>query len=200
MHLDGAARLLSFGPGSDLIGTLPAAASPPQDVYTIVHTFADLHIAPNGEIRIIGPNAPGGWADYSFVSLDGITYNQSPPTNYDKVLCQITPGPQWASADSSVLWEDIVGEQIATGFRFVDHLFGHVRLLSGGSGADLVGTISQSQYCRPPHTVYTIVHTFGGTYADLSITPDGQIRVIGPMAPAVENYSFLSLDGITYVV
>jgi hypothetical protein len=28
--------------------------------------------------------------------------------------------------------------------------------------------------------------------------PDGQIRVIGPMAPAVQNYSFLSLDSITF--
>ncbi len=56
----------------------PPAASPARDVYTVVHTFggtyADMHISPNGEIRIIGPNAAPGWADYSFVSPDGITY------------------------------------------------------------------------------------------------------------------------------
>jgi hypothetical protein len=28
--------------------------------------------------------------------------------------------------------------------------------------------------------VFEIVHTFNGTYADLSIGPDGQIRLINP--------------------
>ena len=32
---------------------------------------------------------------------------------------------------------------------------------------------------RPSRTVYTIVHTFNGTYADLSIAPSGQVRAPG---------------------
>jgi hypothetical protein len=35
--------------------------------------------------------------------------------------------------------------------------------------------------------VYTIVHTFNGTYADLAITPNGQIAVIDPRPPMVKD-------------
>jgi hypothetical protein len=42
------------------------------------------------------------------------------------------------------------------------------------------------------------VHTFNGTYADLAIQPNGQISVISPRQPAVQDYSFVSLEGITY--
>jgi hypothetical protein len=42
------------------------------------------------------------------------------------------------------------------------------------------------------------VHTFNGTYADLAIAPNGQINVISPRPPAVQDYSFVSLEGITY--
>ena len=77
------------------------------------------------------------------------------------------------------------------------HLFGHARLVSGGGGSDVVTSVLCPS-CRPTHIVYTIVHTFGGTYADLSIDTSGVIRVIGPRPPAAADYSFLSLDGITY--
>jgi hypothetical protein len=51
---------------------------------------------------------------------------------------------------------------------------------------------------RPSRTVYTIVHTYAGTYADLAIEPNGQVLVIGPRSPAVQDLRFLSLEGITY--
>jgi len=51
---------------------------------------------------------------------------------------------------------------------------------------------------RPDRTVYTIVHTFNGTYADLSIDPSGQVRVIDPRPPMGKDYSFVSLEGVTY--
>jgi hypothetical protein len=41
-------------------------------------------------------------------------------------------------------------------------------------------------------------HTFGGTYADLDIGSDGEIRLIGPKPPAQADYSFVSLDGVTF--
>jgi hypothetical protein len=42
------------------------------------------------------------------------------------------------------------------------------------------------------------VHTFNGTYADLSIDPTGQIRLIDPRQPMSKDYSFVSLEGVTY--
>jgi hypothetical protein len=42
------------------------------------------------------------------------------------------------------------------------------------------------------------VYTFNGTYADLAIEPNGQIYVINPRPPAVQDYTFVSLEGITY--
>jgi len=41
-------------------------------------------------------------------------------------------------------------------------------------------------------------HTFNGTYADLGIEPNGQIDIIGPRPPAIQDFSFVSLEGITY--
>ena len=46
--------------------------------------------------------------------------------------------------------------------------------------------------------MFTIVHTFNGTYADLSIESNGQICLISPRPPAVQDYTFVSLEGITY--
>ena len=46
--------------------------------------------------------------------------------------------------------------------------------------------------------MFTIAHTFNGTYADLSIGSNGQIGLINPRPPAVQDYLFVSLEGITY--
>jgi len=46
--------------------------------------------------------------------------------------------------------------------------------------------------------LFTIVHTFNGTYADLAIQPTGTIEVINPRPPTVTDYTFVSLESITY--
>ena len=80
VHLEGAVTQTNSNSvnGSDpnLIATLPAAASPPQAVYMIVHTlsgtYADLAISPSGQIFMIAsPNTNPG-----FLSLEGITFRQ----------------------------------------------------------------------------------------------------------------------------
>jgi hypothetical protein len=75
VHLQGAAKQISTRPPLEIVlGTLPAAARPTRDVFTIVHTFsgtyADLEIETNGTIAVIGPAAPAV-EDLSFVSLEG---------------------------------------------------------------------------------------------------------------------------------
>ena len=37
-----------------------------------------------------------------------------------------------------------------------------------------------------------------GTYADLAIEPSGQLALIDPRPPMVKDYSFVSLESITY--
>ena len=77
------------------------------------------------------------------------------------------------------------------------HLQGAAKQIStGGPNPSLIATLPVA--ARPTRNVFTIVHTFAGTYADLAITPSGQILVIAPRSPAVEDLSFLSLEGITY--
>ena len=60
----------------------------------------------------------------------------------------------------------------------------------------MVGTLPAG--ARPSHNVYTIVHTFNGTYADLEVAASGQISLIPPRSPAVQDFTFVSLEGITY--
>jgi len=79
----------------------------------------------------------------------------------------------------------------------VIHLQGAVaQWYNGGSTPNLVGTLTI--VARPHRTVYTIVHTLAGTYADLAIQPNGQIWALTPRPPAVTDLHFLSLEGITY--
>jgi hypothetical protein len=74
------------------------------------------------------------------------------------------------------------------------HLDGAVSR-SSGSTSNVIGSLPSG--CSPPttRTVYTIVHTFEGTYADLSIGTDGTINVL---PSSNTNASFVSLEGITY--
>lgn len=78
------------------------------------------------------------------------------------------------------------------------HLQGAAAQTSGsGSGANLIGTLPRA--ARPARAVYTIVSTFGGSYADLAIETDGTIRLIDPRSPAVKDYAtFVSLEAISY--
>jgi hypothetical protein len=77
------------------------------------------------------------------------------------------------------------------------HLQGAVTQTSASSvdGSDpyLIGTLDPSS--SPSRSVYTIVHTLGGTYADLVINPQGQIFMI---SSSNTNAGFLSLEGITF--
>ena len=79
----------------------------------------------------------------------------------------------------------------------VVHLQGAVKQTSAsGSDANLIGTLPPA--ASPNRVVYAIVHTFNGTYADIAISPNGQIVLIDPRRPAVKDYSFVSLEGISY--
>jgi hypothetical protein len=80
VHLEGGVKSIpqsgTFGAGGwPSIGTLPEAATPTYNVFTIVHTlegFADLMIGTDGRISLIAlspyDTSPG------FVSLDGVTF------------------------------------------------------------------------------------------------------------------------------
>jgi hypothetical protein len=88
--------------------------------------------------------------------------------------------PQWFKDSSGVI-----------------HLEGAVTQTSAsGTGANLIGTLPAA--AAPRHKVYTIVHTFNGTYADLAIEPNGALALIDPRSPMVKDYTFVSLESITY--
>ena len=77
------------------------------------------------------------------------------------------------------------------------HLIGAVaRTSGGGTDPDLVATLPA--FARPHRFVYQIVHTFDGAYADLVITPAGQVELIDPRSPMVTDTSFVSLEGLSY--
>jgi hypothetical protein len=68
-----------------------------------------------------------------------------------------------------------------------------------GGGADLIGTLPRA--ARPARTVYTIVDGLDGLdglYADLAIQPNGDIDLISPRTPLVSDYSFVSLESVSY--
>jgi hypothetical protein len=66
----------------------------------------------------------------------------------------------------------------------------------GGSNPNQIANLPPE--ARPPQTVYTIAHTNFGTYTDIAITPEGDIFAIAPRPPAVTDFFFVSLEGITY--
>jgi hypothetical protein len=192
VHLQGAVKQTSAtGPDANLIGTLPPAACPNRVVYTIAHTFngtyADIAINPNGQIVLIDPKPPA-IKDYSFVSLEGITYEQFLPVSYP-----INPNTYWSAnagfGSSAPAWYQ--------DGSFDVHLQGAVSQ-TFSSAPNVLGTLAGVLGAGPNRAVYTIVHTFNGTYADVAINPNGQIALIDPRPPAVKDYSFVSLEGITY--
>jgi hypothetical protein len=211
VYLQGAATQTSATPvdGSDpnLLCTLPPAASPDRVVYAIVNTshgtYADISISPNGVIELLGPRPPAV-QDYSFVSLENITYEQ----------CLIVPPAGILGAGGSIAvnapnWSDTAD---STGFPFgasapawyldggsIVHLQGAAKQVStSGPNPNLLGTLPLPAAWPQGRTVFTIAHTFGGTYVDIFINPEGQINLVDPRPPAVKDYSFVSLEGITY--
>jgi hypothetical protein len=193
VHLEGAARQINpSGPNANYLGNVPAGDAPGYNVYTIVATndgtYADVAISPSGGIYLIGPAAPM-LKDYSFVSLEGITYTRSYQIGAGIFLNAANWTGNAGYGSRSPGWvEDNAG---------VIHLQGAVAQFSGsGTNANLIGTLPI--VARPNRTVYTIVHTLAGTYADLAIEPNGQIWALTPRPPAVTDLRFLSLEGITY--
>jgi hypothetical protein len=192
VHLQGAVRQISMTDGNpSLVGWVPSGDAPGYDVYFIVATndgtYADLVVTANGAIEMIAPRLPMT-QDYSFVSLEGISYGKSYVTGSSIAL-------------NTANWSGNAGYQSRSPQVYEDnasiiHLEGAVLQTSGGTDANLIGVLPQ--WALPHRTVYTIVHTFSGTYADLAIQPNGQVWVIDPRSPAVQDLRFLSLEGITY--
>jgi hypothetical protein len=194
VHLQGAARQTSpIGGQPNLIGTLPPAATPTRAIHTIVHsangTYADLVIGTDGSIRAIDPAAPAA-KDYSLVSLESITYQPSTAIPVNPIAVNL---PKWLPSgpgSTPAAW-------YKDGFAIV-HLQGAARqVIPLGPNADLLGTLP-APAVPVNRVVYTIIATSNGTYADLSISPNGETRLIGPKLPAVKDYSFASLESITY--
>jgi hypothetical protein len=190
VHLQGAARQTSGGLNADLLGVLPGPARPTRVVYTVVHTFggtyADLSIAPSGQIRLIAPRPPAV-QDYGFVSLEDISYQQFLPVNPIVLNTANWSGSAGFGSAAPAWHQD---------GSFVVHLQGAVRQTSAtGPNANVIGTVLGA---APNRFEYTVAHTFAGTYADLEITSSGQIRLLDPRPPAVKDYRFVSLEGVSY--
>ena len=192
VHLQGAAaQSHNSGAGANMIGTLPPQARPARAVFTVVATaggtYADLAIQPNGQINLINPRPPA-MTDYEAVSLESITYRPSAPSAQIMI--------------NKHNWNGRAGFESGRPGWYIDHsgvvhLQGAVRQTStSGTGANQIGSLPPA--ARPTHTVFTIVHTFNGTYADLAVLPNGQIDLIDPRPPMVRDYTFVSLESITY--
>ncbi len=191
VHLQGAvAQTSSSGTGANLIGTLPPAARPAENVFTIVLTsagYADLGIASTGQLQLINPRPPEG-TSYSFVSLESISYRPAGTGSLIPLNTANWSGNAGFGSRVPLWYTDKSG---------IIHLQGAVtQTSSSGTGAGLIGTLPTA--ARPSHNVFTIVHTFNGTYADLAIGSNGQITVIAPRPPMVVDFSFLSLESIAY--
>jgi hypothetical protein len=79
----------------------------------------------------------------------------------------------------------------------VVHLQGAVKQVStAGPDPNVIGTLPPA--ARPDRSVYELVHTFNGTYADIEIDQSGNIYLIDPRSPAVQDFSFVSLEGVSY--
>jgi hypothetical protein len=96
--------------------------------------------------------------------------------------------------------EDLPHGQVPRG-QPLDRLQGAATLTSLSGDFGLLATLPA--VIRPGRTVYTIVHTFDGTYADLAIQPSGQVQLIDPRPPMgggdTFDYTFVSLEGVTYL-
>ena len=127
-------------------------------------------------------------ADYSFISLESVTYRPSGTVTPITLNSQNWIPPSPALAGQPAWFTDRSGIISLQG--------GAVQSSSSGPGASTIGTLPRA--ARPARDVYTIVITSNGAYADLQIAASGQINVISPRPPAVSGNAFVSLDGISY--
>lgn len=196
VHLQGAVTQIATTAGTNpnLIGTLPPSARPDRSVYELVHTFngtyADIEIDPLGNIYLINPRSPAV-QDYSFVSLEGVSYERS-------ISASNVPVPV-----NTPNWSPNAGFNSVAPSAWVDgsgnvHLAGAATQICDTTDcAPVIATLPPA--LRPAATVDVMAHTFAGTYVDLTIDPsDGQIAIIGARYPAVNDYRFVSLEGITF--
>ncbi len=200
IHLQGGVTKWTTPYGSpDLIGTLPSSVRPGRDVYTIVHTlggtYADLDINESGQIWLI----PSANTDTGYVSLDGVTYSNA--GNVDIFGASYYAGNGISPVSPNAYnWSTSAQYTSAPAGWYKDydgavHLLGAVTQINGGGTVPtLVGTLPPT--ATPDRWVYTIVHTFQGTYADLAIGPNGQIWLF--LSPNT-NTTFVSLEGVTYL-
>jgi hypothetical protein len=149
--------------------------------------YADVAILPDGTIALIAPRPPAV-TSFNLVSLESITFRPSGSThplgvntaNFSASAGFNSRRPAWYTDRSGIV-----------------HLQGAVKQVnSSGAGARLIAILPRA--ARPSHTVFVIVHTFLGTYADLAILPNGKIGLIDARPPLVTDYTFVSLEGISY--
>ena len=197
VHMEGAVTQTSdLGTGADVLGTLPPAFRPNRNVFMITHTFAgtyaDLAIsASNGQIIVIGARSPAG-QDYRFVSLEDISYPQAGVEGPSDEPFTVNTANYSGSTAFGTLRPEVGIDAEGTVY-----LSGAVeRTSASGTGVNTVGTVPVG--FRPQRDVYLITHTFAGTYADLVITPAGQINLIDPRAPLATDLRFVSLEGLSY--
>jgi hypothetical protein len=212
VHLEGAAVLTSTSPPPNpvLLGTLPGLG-PAGNVYAIAHTFngtyADVEITGGGfgggdaQIWLFAPRPPGV-TDYAFVSLEGITYRTDNGTVPLFGNLPVELSDNWANHPDGKSGPQPGGSNVVSSYEDtagIVHLHGGlVQTAPGDQGCcDLVGFIADPAEW-PSWNVFEIVHTFNGTYADVEIDTHGEIQVIAPRPPAVTDYAFLSLEGVTF--
>jgi hypothetical protein len=180
IHLQGALRQFSAaGSGADWIGCTGSAplcawGPPGRTVYTIAHTlggsYADLAIDSNGSIWLIPSSntpIPDGFLSLEGISYLGFVHGGGPITQIQLASNWYSYTPQYNYGASSASWWEDSNQTV--------HFSGGVQERTTTPGwAQLIGWIPT--YAAPwQGDVYTIVHTLGGTYADLDITPDGRI-------------------------
>jgi hypothetical protein len=127
----------------------------------------------------------GGGSDNTVGTTDGTaggTQPQSVPlnSNWTTTSCCGNRDPKWYIDDSGVV-----------------HLQGAVTQVSPTNTNDnLIGTLPPA--ASPSQTVYEIAHGLSGTYTDVAITPQGNIFAIASRQPAVTDWGYVSLEGLTY--
>jgi hypothetical protein len=195
VHLEGAVSWVGTGPVDHQIGTVPPAAQPPDNtaVFTIANTlngtYTDLQVdSIGGDIVVLDAASPAE-TNYHFVSLEGISYRISGTTQPIAVNSPAWSGNAGAGGRAPAWYKDRSG---------IVHLQGALAQTDpNGASPNILGWLPLSA-APTIATVYTIVITAPGTYADLAIQPTGEIDVIDPRVPAAKVYAFLSLESITY--
>jgi hypothetical protein len=194
VHLQGAVKQISTsGNFPNVLGVLPLSAAPATETFytvaiTAPGTYADIAIQPSGAIDVIAPRPPAITNYAPFLSLESITFRAG-----DTGATPIPLAPDWSgsagfNSRGPAWYRDTSG---------LIHLQGAVTQANPkATDPNLIGTLPAA--AAPTHDVYTVVHTFNGTYAGLDIKPSGQIAVIDPPPTLVKDYSFVSLESIVY--